>query len=104
MVLTGRSRTRWAGAFFALGTLALTVAILHWAAPVLVPIGIAVLLAFLLTPAVRYLEKHRIPRVVAVTAAVLAVLVLLGGLTWVVVKQSNDLLDTLPRYEDNLHA
>lgn len=104
MVLTSRSRTRWAGAFFALGTLALTVVILHWAAPVLIPIGIAVLLAFLLTPAVRYLEKHRIPRVVAVTAAVLAVLVLLGGLTWVVVKQSNDLLDTFPRYEDNLRA
>ena len=104
MIPSGRSRTRWAGAFFGLGTLALTVAILHWAAPVLIPIGIAVLLAFLLTPAVRFLEKHRIARVAAVTAAVLAVIVLLGGLTWVVVKQSNDLLDTFPQYEDNLRA
>jgi predicted PurR-regulated permease PerM len=104
MMITGRQRTRWAGAFFALGTLALTVTILHWAAPVLIPIGIAVLLAFLLTPAVRWLEGRHIPRVIAVTAAVLSVIVLLGGLTWVVVRQSNDLLDTFPQYEDNLRA
>jgi predicted PurR-regulated permease PerM len=104
MIPSSRGRTRWAGAFFGLGTLALTLAILHWAAPVLIPIGIAVLFAFLLTPAVRWLEKHRVPRVAAVTAAVLAVVVLLGGLTWVVVKQSNDLLDTFPLYEDNLRA
>src|SRR5690606_38156068 len=104
MVGSGRKVTRWSGAFFALGTLVLTVGVLDWAAPVLSPIGIAVLLAFLLTPAVRWLEKHRVPRVVAVSTSVLLVILLLGGLTWVVVQQSDELLDTFPLYEDNLRT
>jgi predicted PurR-regulated permease PerM len=97
-------RPNWSGAFFALGTVALALAILHWAAPVLIPIGVAVLLAFLLTPAVRRLERHGTPRVVAVSFSVLTVLALLGGLAAVVVKQSNELLDTFPLYEGNLRA
>ena len=105
--MLGRSsspRTRWAGPFYALGTLALTLAILHWAAPVLIPIGVAILVAFLLTPAVRWLERHHTPRAAAVTAAVLFVVAVIGGLTTVVAKQSNELLDAFPQYEDNLRA
>ena len=104
MLIAGRRRGRWAGGFFALGTLALALGLLHWTAPLLIPIGIAVLLAFLLTPAVRWLEKHRVPRVVAVTSAVCLVLLVLGGLTWMVAKQSNDLVDAFPQYEGNLRA
>jgi predicted PurR-regulated permease PerM len=104
-ILSGnRNPTRWAGAFFALGTLALALGVLHWTAPLLIPIGIAVLLAFLLTPAVRWLEKHQIPRIVAVSASVCMVILLIGGLSWVVVKQTNDLLDTFPQYEGNVRA
>ena len=35
---------RWAGPFFALGSLALGIGLLHFAAPLLMPIAIAVLL------------------------------------------------------------
>src|SRR5690606_8595902 len=104
MVGSGRKVARWSGAFYALGTLVLAVGILRWAAPVLIPIGIAVLLAFLLTPAVRWLEKHRVPRVVAGSTMVLLVILLLGGLTWVVVEQSDELPDTFPQYEDTLRT
>ena len=102
MIKRGRTRWRWAAPFFALGTAALAIGILRFAAPLIIPIGVAVLLAFLLTPAVRWLERHRTPRIVAVGAAVVMVLVTLGALSWVVMYQTNQLLDAFPQYEGNL--
>ncbi|MCC6533831.1 MAG: AI-2E family transporter [Burkholderiales bacterium] len=99
---SNRKQWRWAGPFFALGTLALAIAGLRMAASLLIPIGIAILAAFLLTPAVRSLERNGIPRLAAVGAAVCLVLIALGGLGWVVARQTNDLLDVFPQYEGNL--
>jgi len=99
-----RDRGRWAHAFYALGTVMLALGALHWAAPVLIPIGVATLLAFLLTPLVRWLEKHRIPRPLAVGKAVSMVILILGGLAWMVVHQTDELLDAFPRYEGNVRA
>ncbi len=104
MIGGGKTRWRWAGPFFALGTLALATGILHFAAPLLIPIGVAVLLAFLLTPVVRRLERYRVPRAAAVSVAVIAVLVAVGGLTWMVARQTDQLLDAFPQYEDNLRT
>jgi len=97
-----RAIPQWAGPFFALGTLVFAVGALHFAAPLLIPIGIAVLLVFLLTPLVRWLERRRVPRVLAVTLAVLAVIVTVSGLGWTLAYQANQLLDAFPRYENNL--
>jgi predicted PurR-regulated permease PerM len=99
-----RQRATWANAFFALGTVVLAIAVLRWAAPLLIPIGVATLLAFLLTPPMRWLEKHKVPRILAVSSAVLMVVMLLGGLTWTLVHQADELLDAFPRYEDNVRA
>jgi len=104
MVGGGRVRWRWAGAFFALGTLVLAIGVLRFAAPLLVPIGVAVLFAFLLTPSVRWLERHRTPRIAAVGAAVAMVLVMVSGLSWVVIYQTNELVDAFPKYEGNLRT
>lgn len=95
-------QARWAGAFYALGCLVLTVAVLRFGAPLLIPIGVAVLLAFLLSPAVRALERWRLPRLVAVGIAVLGVVIAVLALGWTVSHQANQLLDAFPRYEDNL--
>ena len=104
MIGRGKTGWRWAGAFFALGTLTIAVGILHFAAPLVIPIGIAVLLAFLLTPIVRRLERIRIPRIAAVSASVATVLIAVGGLTWMVAHQTNQLLDAFPQYEGNLRT
>jgi predicted PurR-regulated permease PerM len=104
VIAGSKGRWRWAGPFFALGTLVLAIGVLHFAAPLLIPIGIAVLLAFLLTPVVRWLERYKSPRVLAVGAAVAAVLVALGSLSWIIVRQTDALLDAFPQYEGNLRA
>ena len=95
-------RWRWAGPFFGLGSLVLAVCILKFAAPLFIPIGVAVLLLVLLTPVVHRLERWRVPRILAVGAAVATVIVAVIGLSWVVSYQANQLLDAFPRYESNL--
>jgi predicted PurR-regulated permease PerM len=64
---------------FTLAAIALLVMILAQAQAVLVPLALAVTLAFVLTPLVKVLEQW-IPRVVAVTTVVIVVLALVVGL------------------------
>lgn len=104
MMPRGPRGAGWAAVFFPLGTLVLAIAALRFAASLLIPIGVAVLLAFLLTPLVRRMEALGAPRVLAVGSAVFAVILALGGLGWVVAHQTNQLLDAFPRYEVNLRT
>ena len=59
----------------------LVVFVLYWAQPVLVPIALAVLLTFVLTPPVTWLERW-IGRVAAVLAMVALVFTALGLASW----------------------
>jgi predicted PurR-regulated permease PerM len=56
----------------------LVIAVLYWAQAVLVPIALAILLTFVLTPPVTWLERW-IGRVPAVLAAVTLVFLILGS-------------------------
>jgi predicted PurR-regulated permease PerM len=56
----------------------LVVAFLYFARDVIVPIALAVLLSFLLAPAVRWLRRLRLGRVTAVTLTLIAFLAMLG--------------------------
>ena len=85
-----------------LPTLVLIVAILHWAQQVLVPIAIAVLLTFVLTPVVDALERLRLGRIFSVAIAVALALAILLGLGWVVVRQMASLANELPQYRINI--
>lgn len=69
---------------------------------VLIPLALSILLAFLLTPLVRRLERWRFPRVPAVmlvSAFGFAVIALLG---YVLVRQGLDLTAKLPEYRQNI--
>jgi predicted PurR-regulated permease PerM len=61
MKLRGSRGARWAAVFFPLAALVLAIAALRFAGSLLIPIGIAVLLAFLLTPLVRHVEALGAP-------------------------------------------
>ena len=50
----------------------------------------------------RWLERHQVPRVLAVGCAVLGVILAVSGLAWTLAHQTNQLLDAFPQYEDNL--
>ncbi len=81
----------------------LVVAVLYWAQAVLVPFAFAILLTFVLTPPVTWLQRWvgRVPAVLVVVTLVFATLGLAGwGLTW----QMDHLVDDLPAYRTNIQT
>src|SRR4029453_15528270 len=79
-----------------------TVAALYFAQAVLIPLAVAILLAFLLTPVVTWLERWRLGRIVAVLLAVGTALALLGTIGWVVENQFVEVAGKLPDYRENI--
>jgi predicted PurR-regulated permease PerM len=81
----------------------LVVVVLYLAQAVLVPIALAVLLTFVLTPPVSWLERW-LGRVPAVLAAVTIVFIVLGLAGWGLARQLDHLADDLPTYRVNILA
>lgn len=81
-----------------------TVAILYFAREILVPLALAVILAFLLTPAVNLLQRIGIGRVPAVVVTVLVVTLAVGLAGWVIASQLLDVANQLPKYKLNIDA
>ena len=79
----------------------LVIVVLYWAQAVLVPIALAVLLTFVLTPPVSWLERW-LGRVPAVLAAVTLVFIVLGLAGWGLARQMDHLADDLPTYRVNI--
>src|SRR6185503_16101181 len=81
----------------------LVVVVLYSAQAVLVPIALAVLLTFVLTPPVTWLQRW-LGRVPAVLAAVTLVFIVLGLAGWGLARQIDHLADDLPTYRANILA
>jgi predicted PurR-regulated permease PerM len=96
---TSRTLKRWV--IFA--GCVLVIVVLYWAQAVLVPIALAVLLTFVLTPPVNWLERW-LGRVPAVLAAVTSVFFVLGLAGWGLARQMDHLADDLPTYRVNILA
>jgi predicted PurR-regulated permease PerM len=77
---------------------------LRYAQDFFLPLVLAGLLSFLLSPLVRRLERWRLGRVGAVLLTAVMAFVLIGGLTYLVTNQFLDLAGSLPKYRDNLIA
>jgi predicted PurR-regulated permease PerM len=90
--------------FILLATVFLVVTGLYFGKEVLIPIALAVLLSFLLTPAVRWLETIRLPRVAATLIVVLIGVAAVGSVGVLVYKQFISVLEQLPSYEGELHT
>jgi predicted PurR-regulated permease PerM len=94
--------------FYAVALLLGVVAILYGASVWLVPLALAVLLAFILMPIVDWLERHRLPRIPAVTVAAVVSLVLIVAAGYVVTLQLNGLATHLQEngstYKANIKA
>ncbi|MEA2734066.1 MAG: hypothetical protein QOE14_517 [Humisphaera sp.] len=90
--------------FVLLASVCVVVAALYLAQDVLIPLALALLLTFLLTPMVSRLERWRVPRAAAV---VLVVLVTFGGLAmlgYVVGRQVIELARNIDTYKVNILA
>jgi predicted PurR-regulated permease PerM len=82
-----------------LAIIAATIAALYFGKDVLLPVTLAVLLSFVLSPVVRLLRKLRVPRVVAVVFSVSLALAMMGGIGALVGTEIVDVARDLPKYE-----
>jgi predicted PurR-regulated permease PerM/CheY-like chemotaxis protein len=90
--------------FYGLATILLVVAVLYWGRPVLLPLALAALFSFILTPAVSWLERHHLRRVPSVLIATLLVFALLGGLGYILTLQMGQMAEELPKHTQNIKA
>jgi predicted PurR-regulated permease PerM len=88
--------------FFVFCGLLMVTAFLYWAQKVLIPVALAVLLAFILTPFVSALQRRGLGRVPSVLVVVILVFLLLGGVGWLISQQVAGFVNRLPSYQDQL--
>jgi predicted PurR-regulated permease PerM len=85
-----------------LGGLVLAVACLYWARVLFIPIALALLITFLLSPVVGLVRRTGLGQIPAVVVVVSLTLMLTGGLGWALFHQISTLADDLPRYRATL--
>src|SRR5690242_7741561 len=88
--------------YMALVPVAILVAALYFGRPVLVPLTLAMLLAFVLAPLVAWLRLLRLGRVGSVVIAVVLAAGLLGSLAAFIGALAKSVAEELPFYRNNL--
>jgi hypothetical protein len=81
-----------------------TIAALHFAREILIPLAFALILTFVLTPVVALLQKSRFGRVPSVALTVLVTMAAAVGVGWIMAIQLVDIAEKLPMYRQNIHA
>jgi predicted PurR-regulated permease PerM len=84
------------------GTLVLIVASLYWARVVLIPVALAILLTFLLSPADSVLQRLGLGRVVSVALLAVLMFSLIGIIGWAISVQVKEFANDLPGYQGNI--
>lgn len=79
------------------------IAVLFFGREVFVPVALAILLSFVLSPVLRVLRRLKLPRTLSVVTVVLVTFLGLATLGAVVASQIAELAIDLPRYQANLH-
>ncbi len=85
-------------------SLAIVCAALYWGQAVLVPLVLAALLTFLLSPLVTLLDRLRVPRVAGVLLVMALAGGLIGGVGYVVAGQLRSFAAELPTHRQNIRA
>jgi predicted PurR-regulated permease PerM len=100
-----RSRGQGTGtlpSLIAVATFVLIIASLYWAQAVLIPVALAILLTFSLSPVAGALERMALGRLSSVILVVVLTFSLLGGIGWIVTLQFGSLANELPKYTGNI--
>jgi predicted PurR-regulated permease PerM len=85
-------------------SLAVLCAALYWAQAVLVPLVLAALLTFLLSPLVTRLDRLRVPRVVGVLLVMTLAGGVIGGVGYIVAGELRSFATELPKHRQNIRA
>jgi predicted PurR-regulated permease PerM len=80
----------------------LVIATLYFGREFLIPIALAILIAFLLAPVVTFFERRGLARFPAVFAVVLSVAAAVGTMGWFAIGQVTDFAQHLPEYKQTL--
>jgi predicted PurR-regulated permease PerM len=80
------------------------VATLFFARVVLIPLALALLFSLLLTPPVAFLERIKLPRVLAIFLVVVILVCLMGLIGWKTSQQFVDFTNNLPTYKKTLQG
>jgi predicted PurR-regulated permease PerM len=80
----------------------LVVAVLYVGQEVLIPFALALLLTFLLAPAVQSLQQLHLPRLPAVLITGVLSFALIGIIFWILITQTLGLVASLPTYKENI--
>lgn len=83
-------------------TLLAAIAALYFGKAVLMPLALAILVAFALAPLVAALERRRLNRVLAVVTVCAGIGAVAGVLAWVVGREASTVAEDLPRYREIL--
>ena len=102
--MTLADRKSFTGPLLVLALFVATAATLRFAQDFFLPLVLAGLLSFLLSPLVRSLERWRLGRVGAVLVTGALAFLLIGALTYLVTSQILDLAGSVPKYRSNLIA
>jgi predicted PurR-regulated permease PerM len=87
-----------------LASIAVVTGALYLAKGVLVPLTLAVLLSFLLSPVCDRLERLKFGRIPAVLVTALLAFTMLGVVSWMAVVQMTNLAPKMPEYQNNIQA
>jgi predicted PurR-regulated permease PerM len=80
------------------------VTVLYMGREVFVPVALAILLSFVLAPPVNFLQRVRVPRVLAVVGTVLLAFAIIFALGSLIATQLNRLAGDLPRYQSTIEG
>ena len=103
---TPKGKTATADALVGLWAVALTsfvIATLYFARDFLIPLALAALLTFLLSPLVTRIERW-LGRIIAVLLVGVMILAATGAAGWMLTRQLVDLAAKLPDYKENIHT
>jgi predicted PurR-regulated permease PerM len=85
-----------------LGGIVLTTATLYWAQKILIPVALAILLAFVLNPVVAYVQRRGLPRVPSVILVTCLSFLILGGIGFGLTLQLKELAGELATYKQTV--
>ncbi len=94
--------TNWQRTLAVIGSLILVVTALYFAQEVLIPLVVAILLTFVLSPVVLMLQRRGLGRVPSVLLVVLLAFCLIGGIGVAVVSQVQSLAAELPKHKQDI--
>ncbi|MGQ0732094.1 MAG: AI-2E family transporter [Acidobacteriota bacterium] len=90
--------------FYQLAAVALTVLVVSIAKPVLVPLALAILLAFVLSPVVSWGQRRGLGRVAATLSTLLIAFAVAGALAFLIISQIAALARELPQHQSEIEA